>query len=115
MLDGRGTWQYHAVNVLLPSLWTEGVGGVSKAFASILRGAGLTGAEQRVLHLVLEGYTTRQIADELVLSEATVRTHLTHIYRKLKVRGKVQLLARTAGLLDGSGEAGSPATSKTAP
>lgn len=83
--------------------------------ASVSAGARLTGAEQRVLQLVLRGYTTRQIADTLVLSEATVRTHLTHIYRKFAVRGKIQLLARTARALDWSGESGSPATSKTAP
>ncbi len=53
----------------------------------------LTPAESRVLDQLLAGRTTTEIARALFVSEATVRTHLTHIYDKLGVRGRVDLLA----------------------
>ncbi len=56
----------------------------------------LSATEQRVVQLVLEGRRTREIAVRLSVSEATVRTHLTHIYAKLGVRGRHELLARLA-------------------
>lgn len=56
----------------------------------------LTPAERRVLEQVYLGNTTDEIADALCITEATVRTHLTHIYGKLNVRGRVQLLAESA-------------------
>jgi DNA-binding CsgD family transcriptional regulator len=56
----------------------------------------LTPAERRVLEQVYLGKTTAQIAEALYLTEATVRTHLTHVYGKLHVRGRVQLLAENA-------------------
>ena len=46
-------------------------------------GAALTEREREVLALVARGYTNRQIADALVLSEKTARNHLSHILEKL--------------------------------
>jgi DNA-binding NarL/FixJ family response regulator len=53
----------------------------------ILRDSGvrLTSREWEVLELLKEGFTTRQIAERLVLSQATVRTHISAILRKLDV------------------------------
>jgi DNA-binding NarL/FixJ family response regulator len=45
----------------------------------------LTSREWEVLELLRKGYTTAQIADELFVSRATVRTHVSGILRKLKV------------------------------
>lgn len=56
----------------------------------------LTPAEGLVLDQLRTGQTTNQIAKALCVSEATVRTHLTHIYAKLGVRGRVELLAGLA-------------------
>ena len=44
---------------------------------------GLTRREVDVVRLVAEGLTNRQIARQLVVSEATVKTHLNHILAKL--------------------------------
>jgi DNA-binding CsgD family transcriptional regulator len=52
----------------------------------------LTPAERQVFDLAIEGHPTRAIADKLNLSEATIRSHLTRIYAKLGVRGRVELL-----------------------
>ncbi|WP_173155810.1 LuxR C-terminal-related transcriptional regulator [Phytohabitans suffuscus] len=53
----------------------------------------LTAAEQRVAVLAVKGLTNTQIAGDLFLTVSTVEQHLTHIYRKLKVRGRAQLVA----------------------
>ena len=43
----------------------------------------LTEREREVLVLIAAGKSNRQIAEELVVTEGTVKTHLTHVYRKL--------------------------------
>jgi DNA-binding NarL/FixJ family response regulator len=48
----------------------------------------LTSRELEVLQLVGRGRTNSEIADELVISEATVKTHLSHIFDKLGVRDR---------------------------
>jgi DNA-binding CsgD family transcriptional regulator len=54
----------------------------------------LSPGERRVFDEALLGLSVREIAERLVLTEATVKTHLAHIYGKLGVRGRVDLLAR---------------------
>lgn len=60
----------------------------------------LTPREREVLDLVARGLTNRQIADELFISEKTVRNHLTHIFGKLDLshRSEAIVRAREAGL-----------------
>ena len=47
----------------------------------------LTPAERRVLKLIAEGQTTKEIADELGLSPRTVKNHRTNLCAKLDVHG----------------------------
>lgn len=56
----------------------------------------LTDAERRVAALVAEGHTNREVAAALFLSERTVESHLSRIYRKLAVRSRAEL-ARNLG------------------
>jgi DNA-binding CsgD family transcriptional regulator len=64
----------------------RGVGSVSsmvpKAASTPVYVARLTAREVEVLRLVVRGMTNMQIAQELVLSEKTVATHLSHIFNK---------------------------------
>jgi ATP/maltotriose-dependent transcriptional regulator MalT len=54
----------------------------------------LTPRETEVLGLVRTGLTNRAIADALVVSEATVKAHIRHIYEKLGVRTRAEALAQ---------------------
>jgi DNA-binding CsgD family transcriptional regulator/PAS domain-containing protein len=55
--------------------------------------AALTPRETEILELAAEGHSAPQIADELVVSPATVRTHFEHIYTKLGVRDRAGAVA----------------------
>ncbi|WP_022883556.1 HD domain-containing phosphohydrolase [Glaciibacter superstes] len=50
--------------------------------------AGLTSREVDVLRLIVRGFSSRQIAADLVISEKTARNHLEHIYAKLAVTNR---------------------------
>jgi ATP/maltotriose-dependent transcriptional regulator MalT len=54
----------------------------------------LTPREAEVYGLVRTGLTNRAIADALVVSEATVKAHIRHIYEKLGVRTRAEALAQ---------------------
>jgi DNA-binding CsgD family transcriptional regulator len=58
----------------------------------------LSPAERTVVAAALRGLSVREMATELVLGEATVKTHLAHIYAKLGVRGRIELLANVQSL-----------------
>ncbi|MGD8398594.1 MAG: response regulator transcription factor [Anaerolineae bacterium] len=50
----------------------------------------LTDREAQVLRLVAQGYTNREIAEQLEITEATVRTHVSSVLGKLKVSSRTQ-------------------------
>ena len=52
--------------------------------------ARLTQQQSRVLALLAEGMLNKQIADRLAIQENTVKTHITVIFEKLKVRNRTQ-------------------------
>jgi DNA-binding NarL/FixJ family response regulator len=53
----------------------------------------LTDRELEVLRLVASGATNRESARQLFISEATVKTHLLHVYGKLGVRDRAAAVA----------------------
>lgn len=81
VLDGDVWWppQVDAVTEM-----SEEVRAASAGLAS------LTPQQFRVLTMVCEGLLNKQIAYELSVSEATVKAHVTAIFRKLNVRTRTQ-------------------------
>lgn len=53
--------------------------------------ASLTDAEQQVAELVAEGLTNREIAERLFITPGTVRRHMSRIFSKLQITGRVRL------------------------
>ena len=54
----------------------------------------LTPTEVRVAELVTEGLTNPQIAERMFVSPGTVKTHVTHIFRKLDLHSRTELAAQ---------------------
>jgi len=54
-----------------------------------------------VLRLIATGATNREVADALVISEGTVKNHLSNIFSRLGLRDRTQavMFARERGLL----------------
>ncbi len=52
---------------------------------------GITDKEQEIIELVAEGFSNREIAGHLYLSEGTVRNYLSSILEKLDLRDRTQL------------------------
>ncbi|MDI6869627.1 MAG: LuxR C-terminal-related transcriptional regulator [Coprothermobacterota bacterium] len=53
----------------------------------------LTEREEEILQLLALGWSTSSIAKKLLISEKTVRKHLEHIYRKLKIHSHIEAVA----------------------
>ena len=66
----------------------------------------LTDRELDVFRLIARGFSNAEIGEELYISGTTVKTHITHIFQKLHLRDRVQVvvLAHEAGLFDDTGQ-----------
>lgn len=77
--------------VLSPAIASRLVSAVRKP--AIPADGVLSAREREVLELVARGTSNREIARELFISEATVKTHLTHLYAKLGVKDRASAVA----------------------
>jgi DNA-binding NarL/FixJ family response regulator len=62
----------------------------------------LTSREREIFRLIARGLSNGEIAEELFISDTTVKTHVTRVLRKLELRDRVQavVLASRTGLFD---------------
>ena len=76
-------------------------GSREKLFLSEAEKVGLTARELEVVRLMAQGHSNAEIADKLLLSDATIKTHINHIFAKLEARNRAQAIvrARRLGLL----------------
>ncbi|MFE3902513.1 response regulator [Streptomyces sp. NPDC059153] len=66
---------------------------ISRVRTPAAQNESLSGREREVLELVAKGTSNREIAAELFISEATVKTHLTHIFAKLGAKDRAAAVA----------------------
>jgi DNA-binding CsgD family transcriptional regulator len=94
---------YYAIANVLPSRhviafappgWRGGNGGEAEREPPSL----LSRRERQVLELAADGLNGPAIAEELVLSTATVRTHFGHIYKKLEANDRAAAVAKAMRL-----------------
>ena len=80
---------------------------LSKQFLVIQDQYGLSARETEVAELIARGRSMAAIAEELFVSENTVRTHAKHIYTKLDIHSRQELgdLLKDVELGDGAAEA----------
>lgn len=89
-------------------LWLESLGLDAKsdqANTAVTESRELTERQLQVLKKMSHGKTNAQIAEELILSESTIRQETVKIYRKLSVADRVQATKRaiSLGIIDGAG------------
>jgi DNA-binding NarL/FixJ family response regulator len=66
------------------------VSGTEPEYEGEAKKAGLTPSEERVLEALAKGLSNREIAEELWLTQQTVKFHLTNIYRRLGVASRTE-------------------------
>ncbi|MGW0960430.1 response regulator [Streptomyces gelaticus] len=66
---------------------------ISRVRTPVTGSESLSVREREVLELVAKGTSNREIAAELFISEATVKTHLTHVFAKLGAKDRAAAVA----------------------
>ncbi|MDR6226476.1 MULTISPECIES: helix-turn-helix domain-containing protein [Desmospora] len=60
----------------------------------------LTNREREVFELLVQDKTTKEIAQQLFISEKTVRNHISNVMQKLNVKGRSQAVVELVRLGD---------------
>jgi DNA-binding NarL/FixJ family response regulator len=79
----KALYRVHEGHRFLPQL-------VTQALSSRLPGSDLSQREREVLQLMFAGMSNREIADELHIKEATVKSHVSVVLMRLNVTDRTQ-------------------------
>ena len=87
----------HQEGYLIPAgIMTRLMGGIRKLDLSAMEDANgvVTKSELRVLSSLVQGRSNKQIADEIFVSEKTVKNHLNHLFKKLGVKNRTEAVVK---------------------
>lgn len=80
----------YAQNILKALAVAPGKGRVPAISSGTIPFEPLSPQEQRVLRLLVAGWTNKEIASELIVSVNTIKDHVKNLYRKLNVNNRMQ-------------------------
>jgi DNA-binding CsgD family transcriptional regulator len=87
-----GSWRRDRTHGQLRSLGARG----RKAVEATLGASSLSRRERQVARLTAEGYSATEIAKQLFISRRTVESHLAHVYAKLGVSSRLEIVRRAS-------------------
>jgi DNA-binding CsgD family transcriptional regulator len=64
----------------------------ARMLRDVLIQKGLSNRESEVAELVTKGMSNKEVANQLFVTEKTVKFHLTNIYKKMNVKSRAQLI-----------------------
>ena len=77
-------------------VWVKGTithkGEGARMLRDVLIQKGLSNREAEVAELVTKGLSNKEVANQLFVTEKTVKFHLTNIYKKMNVKSRAQLI-----------------------
>ena len=68
------------------------IGEGARMLRDVLIQKGLSNRESEVAELVTQGLSNKEVANQLFVTEKTVKFHLTNIYKKMNVKSRAQLI-----------------------
>ena len=86
------------VSLLDPTITSRLAAGVTSGKAEGAESGLITERELKVLALIAKGHSNRRVGEELHISPGTVKSHLSHIFRKLDVADRTEAVVKAAQL-----------------
>src|SRR4029079_20308 len=78
------------IDGVLKKINSKGEG--ARMLRDVLIQKGLSNREAEVAELVTKGLSNKEVANQLFVTEKTVKFHLTNIYKKMNVKSRAQLI-----------------------
>ncbi|WP_172135692.1 response regulator transcription factor [Adlercreutzia sp. ZJ473] len=78
---------------------------IDEVIVQVAREGGLSAQETRVFAYLAKGHSRKTIQEKMFIASATVDTHARHVYQKLGVRSRQELIDLVAAVLEGGQQA----------